>query len=70
LAVAYCVRHSHHPTVSCPLEWKEVNNKLNPLDFTIITMPSRLKKKGDLWKGLFEPKVSAKNSIILLNLVS
>ena len=35
LAAAYCVRAAHHPTIATPLEWKEVNEKLNPKNFTI-----------------------------------
>ncbi|MBV8519906.1 MAG: DNA ligase D [Acidobacteria bacterium] len=37
--------------VSAPLKWSEVTKKLDPLKFTIRTMPKRLAKVGDL----FEP---------------
>lgn len=50
LAAPYSVRPKPGATVSTPLEWKEVNNKLNPLNFTIKTIFKRLEKKGDLWK--------------------
>jgi bifunctional non-homologous end joining protein LigD len=32
------------------LEWKEVNEKLDPQKFTMKTIFQRLAKKGDLWK--------------------
>ncbi len=50
LAAPYSVRPKPGATVSTPLEWKEVNNKLDPTDFTIKTIFKRLDKKGDLWK--------------------
>ncbi|HET9136211.1 MAG TPA: non-homologous end-joining DNA ligase [Candidatus Kapabacteria bacterium] len=50
LAAPYSVRPKPGATVSTPLEWKEVNNKLDPKAFTIHTIFKRLDKKGDLWK--------------------
>ena len=50
LAAPYSVRPKPGATVSTPLEWKEVNEKLNPADFTIHTILKRVEKKGDLWK--------------------
>lgn len=61
LAVAYCIRANKLPTVSTPLEWKEVNSKLDPRKFLINTVPERLQKKGDLWKDLFSEKVRKAN---------
>ncbi|CAN5886990.1 hypothetical protein BH11BAC7_BH11BAC7_10220 [soil metagenome] len=46
----YVVRPKPGATVSTPLDWKEVNAKLNPADFTIKTIQKRLDKAGDLWK--------------------
>jgi bifunctional non-homologous end joining protein LigD len=43
--------------VSAPLEWKEVNKKLDPLKFNIRTMPKRLEKVGDLFAAVFEKRV-------------
>ncbi|MCW3072528.1 MAG: dependent ligase [Bacteroidetes bacterium] len=50
LAAPYSVRPKPGATVATPLEWKEVNSKLDPSDFTIKTILKRLDKKGDLWK--------------------
>lgn len=65
IASAYSVRPYHLPTVSTPLEWKEVNNRLHPEEFTLETIPSRLKKKGDLFKGIFDETKARKNTSIL-----
>jgi bifunctional non-homologous end joining protein LigD len=67
VAVAYCCRANYQPTVSAPVEWKEVNQKLSPENFTIHNIVDRLKKKGDLWKGLFDRKISEYNTEILKN---
>lgn len=50
IASAYSVRPKPGATVSTPLEWTEVNERLDPKDFTIYTIFERLEKKGDLWK--------------------
>ncbi len=50
LAAPYSVRPKSGATVSTPLEWKEVNSKLDPKDFTIKNIFKRLDKKGDLFK--------------------
>ncbi len=65
VAAAYCVRAYHSPTVSTPLEWKEVNSKLNPHDFTIKTIAKRLEKKGDLFKDILNEKTKVSNTKIL-----
>jgi bifunctional non-homologous end joining protein LigD len=49
LAAPYSLRTKPGATVSTPLEWKEVNRKLNPSDFTIKNILKRIEKKGDLW---------------------
>lgn len=52
IAAAYSVRPKPGATVSTPLEWTEVNERLDPKEFTIYTIFDRLKEKGDLWKGV------------------
>jgi bifunctional non-homologous end joining protein LigD len=65
LASVYSVRPYKHPTVSTPLEWKEVKDKLDPGKFTMDTLPERLEKKGDLFENLLNEKWRADNSNIL-----
>jgi bifunctional non-homologous end joining protein LigD len=62
LAAPYSARPYYIPTVSTPLVWKEVNEKLNASDFTIKTIPRRVEKKGDLWSGISNPKIISSNS--------
>lgn len=50
LAAPYSVRPKPGATVSTPLEWSEVNARLDPTKFTIRNTLTRLDKKGDLWK--------------------
>jgi bifunctional non-homologous end joining protein LigD len=70
LAAPYSVRPYHVPTVSTPLEWKEINQKLNPSTFTVETILSRIKKKGDLFKELLDKKIAAANSQKLKTIIS
>jgi bifunctional non-homologous end joining protein LigD len=49
VAGAYAVRARDGATVSTPLEWKELNDKLDPRDFTIESVPDRMRRLGDLW---------------------
>lgn len=50
LAAPYSVRPKPGATVSTPLDWSEVNAKLDVSKFTIKTIFKRLDKVGDLWK--------------------
>jgi bifunctional non-homologous end joining protein LigD len=68
LAAAYSVRPYKHPTVSTPLDWKEVKDKLDPGKFTMDTLPERLEKKGDLFKDLLDEKIRTANTKALLKL--
>ncbi len=70
LAAAYSVRPGKQPTVSTPLEWEEVTEKLKPGQFTVDTIPARLIEKGDLWKDLLNPKLKVANTKILLKILS
>ena len=49
LAAPYSVRPRPGATVSTPLLWSEVNNKLDPRKFTVKTIFKRLDKTGDIW---------------------
>jgi bifunctional non-homologous end joining protein LigD len=57
MAAPYAVRPREGAPVSMPLEWKDVTAKLDPLVFNIRTVPERLAKKGDAWRGLFKKRL-------------
>ncbi len=65
IAAPYSARPAKLPTVSTPLQWKEVNSKLNPQDFTLKTIFKRLEEKGDLFKDIFDKKTAASNTKVL-----
>jgi bifunctional non-homologous end joining protein LigD len=67
LAAPYSVRPRLGASVSTPLEWHEVNNKLDPGNFTIKTIFKRLDKKGDLWKPVIEKGADIEKIINHLN---
>jgi bifunctional non-homologous end joining protein LigD len=56
LATAYSARASDYAGVSTPLTWDEIDRGVRREDFTIKTIPARLKEVGDLWRGLRESK--------------
>ncbi|QEC52907.1 bifunctional non-homologous end joining protein LigD [Anseongella ginsenosidimutans] len=61
LAAPYSARPRPQATVSAPLNWAEVNEKLNPGDFTIHTIGNRVKQLGDLWEATGKTKNSLSN---------
>ena len=63
LAAPYSVRPKPGATVSTPLEWSEVNDKLHPSQFTIKNVLDRFEKKGDLWKPVLEKGANVKKII-------
>lgn len=52
IASAYSIRPTPKATVSAPLAWEELNENLDPGQFTVLTMPDRFAQLGDLWAGL------------------
>jgi bifunctional non-homologous end joining protein LigD len=52
LATAYSARGSDYAGVSTPVTWQEIDKGFAREDFTIQTLPRRLKEVGDLWKRL------------------
>jgi len=56
LAAAYSARGSDYAGVSTPLTWDEVHEGIRREDFTILTVPGRLREAGDLWAGLRKSK--------------
>ena len=62
----YSVRERAGATVSAPLNWREVERKPSPQDFTIENMRWRLKKKGDLLGGALNKKQSLGDALVKL----
>ena len=56
LACAYSARANDFAGASTPLTWKEVDDGVDPRDFTIQTLPGRLAQVGDLWAPLLTAK--------------
>jgi bifunctional non-homologous end joining protein LigD len=56
LATVYSARASDYAGVSTPLEWREIDEGVDPRDFTIVTAPSRFREVGDLWARLRKGK--------------
>ena len=52
IASAYSVRPRAGAPVSTPLRWDEVNEKLDPLAFTMDVVRDRIAKHGDLFAGV------------------
>jgi bifunctional non-homologous end joining protein LigD len=52
LASAYSARASDYAGVSTPVTWAEIDDGVDPREFTITSVPARLRKVGDLWKAL------------------
>jgi len=59
LAAAYSPRPAAEAAVSTPLRWNELG-KVYPTEFTILTLPGRLKKTGDLWADIIVNKRDVK----------
>jgi bifunctional non-homologous end joining protein LigD len=56
LASVYSVRPKPLATISTPVTWKEVERGVRIEDFTMMNVPQRLKKVGDLWEPLLRDK--------------
>ncbi len=56
LACAYSARASDFAGASTPLTWDEIDEGVDPRDFTIRTLPDRLARVGDLWAPLLRSK--------------
>ncbi|HMS64378.1 MAG TPA: DNA ligase D [Ignavibacteria bacterium] len=63
IAAPYSVRPRPEATVSTPLNWKEVKEGLSPADFNIFNIMNRLKKTGDIWKGVLGKGIPMLNSL-------
>jgi bifunctional non-homologous end joining protein LigD len=58
IASVYSVRPTAGATVSTPLRWDEVNEKLNPSIYTMDVVVSRIERFGDLYEGVLTTRQS------------
>jgi len=58
IASVYSVRPKEGAPVSTPLRWDEVNEKLDPAEFTMDLMLTRVQEYGDLFEGVLTTKQS------------
>jgi bifunctional non-homologous end joining protein LigD len=56
LASIYSPRPRRDATVSTPVTWKEIERGIRIEDFTMLNVPARVAKTGDLWKPLTEKR--------------
>ena len=56
LASVYSVRPKPLATVSTPVTWQEVERGVRIEDFTMLNVPQRFKRLGDLWEPLLREK--------------
>ena len=66
VAAPYSLRPHYLPTVSTPLEWREIKPGLDNTSFTVKTVLGRLKKKNDLFIKVHDKKIAEVNSRALL----
>lgn len=52
LASIYSVRPTAAASVSVPVTWREVEKGIQIGDFTLANVPTRIARRGDLWKAL------------------
>jgi bifunctional non-homologous end joining protein LigD len=52
IATAYSARANEFAGASAPLTWHEIDEGVDPRDFTILTLPARVRAVGDLWENL------------------
>jgi len=60
MASIYSLRPREGAGVSTPLDWEEVNDKLDLKKFNIKTILKRLEDKGDLWRDFFKNAIDLK----------
>ena len=56
----YSTRNSVYATVSTPISWDELDH-IYPTDFTVLSLPDRVAKKGDLWIDILENKTNLRH---------
>jgi len=56
LASIYSPRPRPEASVSTPITWKEIERGIRIEDFTVVNVPARVARLGDLWKPLLEKR--------------
>ncbi len=65
VAAVYSVRPVENLTVSTPIDWEELTDRLYPGLFTMDSVKNRLDKKGDLFAGIFNKKIIKVNTAMI-----
>ena len=63
IASVYSVRPKPGAPVSTPLDWDEVNDRLNPAVYTMAVVLDRVRAKGDLYDGLLTTRQSLSQAL-------
>jgi bifunctional non-homologous end joining protein LigD len=58
IASVYSVRPKPNAPVSAPFRWDEVDDKLDPADYTMQTVLERVREHGDLYAGVLTTRQS------------
>ncbi len=67
LAAPYCVRPVKGATVSTPVSWKELKDGIKVEDYTIKTIPGRIKEVGDLFAPILSEGINMQQVLENLN---
>lgn len=60
LVSVYSLRPTPDAAVSMPVRFEDLG-KIYPTDFTILNVPDRLGKTGDLWAGILQSRHDLKS---------
>jgi bifunctional non-homologous end joining protein LigD len=63
IASVYSVRPKPGATVSTPLRWDEVNDKLNPSIYTMSVVLERVRQHGDVYADLLTTRQSLSKAL-------
>jgi bifunctional non-homologous end joining protein LigD len=66
IASVYSVRPKAGAPVSTPLAWDEVNDSLDPANFTMEAVVERVRAQGDLFAGVLKTKQSLSKALAAL----